>query len=106
MFDNVCKFMAETCSANFASCLLGEPIALIELKVPAPDNAAIDRHLEDLLSPAVYSQQAYYRSLGMRDRILTLSLMVAAVVTLLWHQVPSVNFGNLLHNPNRIAILS
>ena len=59
--------------------------------VPAPDNAAIDRHLEDLLSPAVYSQQAYYRSLGMRDRVLTLSLMVAAVVTLLWHQVPSVN---------------
>ena len=59
--------------------------------VPAPDNAAIDRHIKDLLSPAVYSQQAYYRSLGMRDRILTLSLMVAAVVTLLWHQVPSVN---------------
>jgi Transposase DDE domain len=59
--------------------------------VPAPDNAAIDRHLNELLSPAVYSQQAYYRSLGMRDRILTLSLMVASVVTLLWYQVPSVN---------------
>jgi len=59
--------------------------------VPTPDNAAIDRHLKDLLGSAVYSQQAYYRSLGMRDRILTLSLMVAAVVTLLWHQVPSVN---------------
>ena len=58
--------------------------------VPAPDNAAIDRHLQDLLSAAVYSQQAYYRSLGLRDRILTLPLMVAAVVTLLWHQVPSV----------------
>jgi hypothetical protein len=59
--------------------------------VPAPDNAAIDGHLNNLLSPAVYHQQAYYRSLGMRDRVLTLSLMVAAVVTLLWHQVPSVN---------------
>jgi Transposase DDE domain len=59
--------------------------------VPAPDNAAMDRHLQDLLSPSVYSQQAYYRSLGLRDRILTLPLMVAAVVTLLWHQVPSVN---------------
>jgi predicted transposase/invertase (TIGR01784 family) len=32
MFDNVCKFMAETCSADFASWLLGEPIALTELK--------------------------------------------------------------------------
>lgn len=59
--------------------------------VPAPDNVAIDSHLEDLLSPSVYSQQAYYRTLGMRDRILTLPLMVAAVVTLLWQQVPSVN---------------
>jgi hypothetical protein len=58
--------------------------------VPAPDNAAIDRHLTDLLSPAVYSQQVYYRSLGMRDRLLTLPLMVAAVVPLLWQQVPSV----------------
>lgn len=58
--------------------------------VPAPDNAVVDEHLKTLLSPAVYSQQAYYRSLGMRERILTLPLMVAAVVTLLWRQVPSV----------------
>lgn len=59
--------------------------------VPAPDNEAIDEHLRLLLSPVVYSQQAYYRTLGMRSRILTLPLMVAAVVTLLWKQVPSVN---------------
>lgn len=59
--------------------------------VPAPDNAAVDEHLRALLSPAVYSQQAYYQSLGLRNRLLTLPLMVAAVVTLLWRQVPSVN---------------
>ena len=58
--------------------------------VPAPDNAAVTQHLKDLLSPSVYSQQADYRSLGLRERILTLPLMVAAVVTLLWCQVPSV----------------
>lgn len=58
--------------------------------VPAPDNAALDEHLRMLLSPAIYSQQAYYRTLEMRSRILTLPLMVAAVVTLLWKQVPSV----------------
>jgi hypothetical protein len=58
----------------------------------------MDRHLQELLSPAVYSQQAYYRSLGLRDRILTLPLMVAVVVTLLWHQVPSVNeLTRMLH---------
>ena len=48
------------------------------------------KHLKELLTPAVYSQQAYYRELEMRERILTLPLMVAAVVTMLWHQVPSV----------------
>ena len=58
--------------------------------MPAPENAAVDEHLQSLLSSAVYSQQAYYQTLGMRDRILTLPLMVAAVITLLWRQVPSV----------------
>jgi hypothetical protein len=60
-------------------------------QVPAPSNAAINNHLETLLSPLIYNQQAYYRSLGMRDRILTLPLMVAAILTLLWRQVPSVH---------------
>ena len=59
--------------------------------VPAPSNESIDAHLQQLLSPLIYSQQAYYRSLGLRDRILTLPLMVAAIVTLLWRQVPSVH---------------
>ena len=59
--------------------------------VPAPTNEAMDTHLKQLLSPLIYSQQAYYRSLGLRDRILTLPLMIAAIVTLLWRQVPSVH---------------
>ena len=63
--------------------------------VPAPENEAIDQHLQQLLSPLIYNQQSYYRSLGLRDRILTLLLMVAAIVTLLWRQVPSVQeLGN------------
>jgi hypothetical protein len=57
----------------------------------AASNAVMDEHFQQLLSPLIYSQQAYYRSLGMRDRILTLPLMVAALVTLLWRQVPSVH---------------
>jgi hypothetical protein len=71
--------------------------------VPAPDNPAMSEHLQKLLSPLVYNQQAYYRSLGMRERILTLPLMVAAVVTLLWHQVPSV--GELTRMLNRHDLL-
>jgi hypothetical protein len=44
-----------------------------------------------LLSPAIYAQSAYYRSLGLRERILNLSLMVAAMLTVIWRQVPSGN---------------
>ena len=43
-----------------------------------------------LVSPAVANQLAYYRQLGLRSRILNLPLMVAAVLTILWRQVPSV----------------
>ena len=58
---------------------------------PSPNNQVIAAHLEQLLTPAIFNQQAYYRQLGLRDRILNLSLMVAAVLTLLWRQVPSVH---------------
>jgi Transposase DDE domain len=58
---------------------------------PQADVSAISEHLQTLLSPLVYAQQSYYRSLGLRARILTLPLMVAAVLTLIWRQVPSVH---------------
>ena len=56
---------------------------------PNIDNKAISQQLEDLLKPCVYNQLGYYRSLGMRERILSLPLMLAAVLTLVWRQVPS-----------------
>lgn len=56
---------------------------------PNIDNQAISQQLEDLVKPCVYNQLAYYRSLGMRERILSLPLMLAAVLTLVWRQVPS-----------------
>ena len=57
---------------------------------PNVDNEAISRQLEQLLKPCVYNQLAYYRSLQMRERILGLPLMLAAVLSLVWRQVPSV----------------
>lgn len=57
---------------------------------PNVDSEAISQQLEELIKPCVYSQLAYYRSLGMRARILSLPLMLAAVLTLVWRQVPSV----------------
>jgi hypothetical protein len=59
--------------------------------VPGPDNEAIEAQLSELISPAVANQMAYYRHLGLRSRILNLPLMVAAVLTMLWRQVPSVH---------------
>ena len=59
--------------------------------MPGPDNEVIEAQLEELISPAVTAQMDYYRQLGMRSRILNLPLMVAAVLTMLWRQVPSVN---------------
>jgi hypothetical protein len=57
---------------------------------PSPDNEVIQERLKSLLTPAVFGQLAYYRSLGLRDRLLGLLVMVAAVLLLLWPQVPSV----------------
>lgn len=57
---------------------------------PSPDNAVIEERIKSLLTPAVDGQLAYYRRLGHRNRILGLVVMVAAILMLLWRQVPSV----------------
>ena len=54
------------------------------------EDAGIARQLEELVTPAITSQENYYRQLGLRDRILTLPLMVASVLTLLWRDVAGV----------------
>lgn len=59
--------------------------------VPSVDNQEVESRIKELLMPAVWQQAAYYRQLGLRDRILNLPLMVALVLTLLWQQVPSVH---------------
>ena len=56
---------------------------------PNVNDKAISQQIEDLVKPCVYNQLAYYRSLGMRNRILGLPTMLAAVLTLVWRQVPS-----------------
>lgn len=57
---------------------------------PMVEDEVIASQLEALLTPAITSQQTYYRQLGLRDRILNLPLMVAAVLTLLWRDVAGV----------------
>ena len=50
---------------------------------PMVEDEIIAKQLEDLLSPAITAQENFYRQLGLRDRILNLPLMMAAVLTLL-----------------------
>lgn len=54
------------------------------------EDEIIAEQLEALLTPAITSQENYYRKLGLRSRILNLPLMVAAVLTLLWRDVAGV----------------
>jgi Transposase DDE domain len=57
---------------------------------PRMEDEVIAAQLEQLLTPAVLNQSSYYSQLGIRDRILNLPLMVAAVMTLIWRNVPGV----------------
>lgn len=61
-----------------------------KLQRPSVSDEVIEADLMALLTPALDAQQSYYRQLGLRNRLLTLPLMMAAVLTLLWRQVPSV----------------
>lgn len=57
---------------------------------PMIEDEVVAAQLEQLVTPAVLAQEKYYRQLGMRDRILNLPLMVAAVLTLIWRDVAGV----------------
>jgi Transposase DDE domain len=59
-------------------------------ETPAPSDAEIEQRLNDLVKPAVFGEIAHYRQLGLRNRILTLPVMVAVVLALIWRQVPGV----------------
>jgi hypothetical protein len=53
----------------------------------APPDAKIEQRLAELLQPAIEAQQPRYKALGLRNRILSLSVMAAIVVSMIWRQV-------------------
>ena len=57
---------------------------------PNPSDPEIEARLTELVSPVTYSLVKQYHDLRLRERILTLPVMVAMVLTLIWRQVPSV----------------
>lgn len=58
--------------------------------VTAPPDEQISQRLTELIRPVTFSTVGFYYNLGLRERILTLPLMVALVLTMIWRQVGSV----------------
>ena len=50
---------------------------------PPPDEKIKDR-LSEILQPAIEEQKDLFKQLGLRSRVLTLSVMVAIVISALW----------------------
>ena len=50
----------------------------------------MDARLAEVVGPATYAVAEQYRRYGLRWRVLTLPVMVALLVALIWRQVPSV----------------
>ncbi len=57
----------------------------------APPAAAVQARLSELIHPATYAQLDTFHALGVRARILTLPVMVAFVLSLLWRHLGSVS---------------
>jgi hypothetical protein len=57
---------------------------------PAPSDAEIEARLTTFVQPAVFAELAYYRHLGMRNRILHLPVMLALILGLVWRRVAGV----------------
>jgi hypothetical protein len=57
---------------------------------PGPTCEELDARLAEVVGPATYAVAEQYRRDGLRWRVLTLPVMVALLVALIWRQVPSV----------------
>jgi hypothetical protein len=56
----------------------------------APPDEQVSQRLTDLVHPATLSQVAYFHELGLRERVFTLPLMVAIVLSMIWRQIGEV----------------
>jgi len=64
----------------------------------APSDAAVEARLRALIHPLTLGQVAHYHDLGLRERVLSLPVMVALVLSMIWRQVGSAStLVRLLH---------
>lgn len=57
----------------------------------APPDEQVVARLAEIVHPATLDQVSHYHALGLRARILTLPVMMALVLSLLWQQTGSIN---------------
>jgi hypothetical protein len=55
--------------------------------VVSPSAEQVEARLKEIVHPATMAQVAHYWDLGLRERVLTLPVMVAVVLSLIWRQV-------------------
>jgi hypothetical protein len=58
--------------------------------IAAPPDPAVAARLAEVVHPATLAQVAHFRALGLRERTLTLPVMAALVLSMVWRQVGSV----------------
>lgn len=56
----------------------------------APPDPVLEQHLTELIHPLTLAQVAHFHDLGLRERTLTLPVMMAFTLSLIWRQVGSV----------------
>jgi hypothetical protein len=68
-------------------------VALDRSKRPttAPPDEQIEARLHEVVHPATYSQLTLFHQMGLRERTLSLPVMVAFVLSLIWRQIGAVS---------------
>ena len=59
--------------------------------ISTPTAEEIQERLTEIVHPATLAQVNYFHSLGMRERTLSLVVMVAFVLEMIWRQISGVN---------------
>jgi hypothetical protein len=62
----------------------------IKRPISAPLDDQMTQHLTEILHPATLGQVSHFHELGLRQRVLTLPVMVALVLTMIWRHIGSV----------------
>ncbi len=58
--------------------------------VVGPPDEEVAERLSEIIHPAILEQVTYFHRIGLRERTLTLPIMVALVVSMIWRQISGV----------------